>query len=255
MTHKPVTEPGASSGDAPAEDGRDPAVYPGPRYARARELAGLSLRQAARLLGWAPEPLEAIESGAWHLLSEDDQRRMCDVYGCSIEWIRGDQIDPPADLVRALRDKGVEGHDRDVVLEFSAMIQGRPPAKTLADIRAGLVESEPDPRAAVPVERKRRYARSQKQTRKHHCHWPGCTEQVPPAMWGCKAHWFKLPKVLRDRIWRTYAPGQEVDMTPSEEYLQVADDVQRWIAMQPKTDAEAKQLRENANWRAVKRNA
>jgi len=39
-----------------------------------------------------------------------------------------------------------------------------------------------------------------------------------------------LPKALRDRVWKAYKPGQEVDMTPSDEYLQVADDVQRWIA-------------------------
>jgi len=24
---------------------------------------------------------------------------------------------------------------------------------------------------------------------------------VPPKMWGCKKHWFKLPKSLRDKIW------------------------------------------------------
>jgi len=28
------------------------------------------------------------------------------------------------------------------------------------------------------------YVRSQGQTRNHHCHWPGCDKQVPPAMWG-----------------------------------------------------------------------
>jgi hypothetical protein len=77
---------------------------------------------------------------------------------------------------------------------------------------------------------KRSYVQRQGQTRKHHCHWTGCDAQVPPAMWGCKAHWYKLPKILRDRIWAAYVPGQEVDMSPSEEYLQVADDVQRWIS-------------------------
>lgn len=76
---------------------------------------------------------------------------------------------------------------------------------------------------------KAEYVRGQGQTRKHHCHWPGCTQQVPPAVWGCKPHWFALPKDLRDRVWRAYRPGQEVDLTPSREYLQVADDVQRWI--------------------------
>jgi hypothetical protein len=46
------------------------------------------------------------------------------------------------------------------------------------------------------------------QTRNHECHWPECKTQVPPAMWGCKAHWFRLPQALRNRIWSTYRPGQ-----------------------------------------------
>lgn len=74
------------------------------------------------------------------------------------------------------------------------------------------------------------YVKSQRQTRNHDCHWPGCGKQVPPAMWGCKAHWFTLPKLLRDRIWQTYRPGQEIDMRPSNAYLEVAKEVQRWIS-------------------------
>jgi hypothetical protein len=68
-----------------------------------------------------------------------------------------------------------------------------------------------------------------RQTRTHHCHWPGCSKQVPPAMWGCSPHWFKLPKFLRDAIWRTYRPGQENDGRPSREYMEVAKEVQQWI--------------------------
>lgn len=68
-----------------------------------------------------------------------------------------------------------------------------------------------------------------KQTRGHGCHWPGCAEQVPPARWGCRKHWFALPKHLRDKIWDAYRPGQEETMTPSLEYLDVADEVQKWI--------------------------
>ncbi|MBX3605327.1 MAG: hypothetical protein KF788_08650 [Piscinibacter sp.] len=64
----------------------------------------------------------------------------------------------------------------------------------------------------------------------HTCHWPGCGKAVPPKLWGCKACWFKLPKHLRDRIWSTYVPGQEVTKTPSREYLEAARDVQAWIA-------------------------
>lgn len=79
------------------------------------------------------------------------------------------------------------------------------------------------------TESKADYVRRQGQTRNHHCHWPGCDAQVPPAMWGCKKHWFALPKALRDRVWRAYRPAQEVDGTPSDEYLAVADEVQAWI--------------------------
>lgn len=41
------------------------------------------------------------------------------------------------------------------------------------------------------------YVRQSGQDRRHECHWPDCHTQVPPAMWGCKPHWFKLPKRLR----------------------------------------------------------
>lgn len=73
------------------------------------------------------------------------------------------------------------------------------------------------------------YVRAQPQTRDHHCHWPGCDKQVPPAMWGCSRHWFTLPPALRSRIWATYHPGQEIAGTPSPAYLAAADAVQRWI--------------------------
>ncbi|MDE2020604.1 MAG: hypothetical protein KGJ13_09740 [Patescibacteria group bacterium] len=70
---------------------------------------------------------------------------------------------------------------------------------------------------------------SSRQFRDHECHWPGCTVQVPPAMWGCKYHWYKLPKRLRDDIWRTYQIGQEETLTPSRAYVEVARKVQVWI--------------------------
>ena len=64
---------------------------------------------------------------------------------------------------------------------------------------------------------------------RHTCHWPGCGKAVPPAMWGCKTHWFKLPARLRAQIWATYKPGQEISKTPSASYLHVAQKVQEWI--------------------------
>lgn len=74
------------------------------------------------------------------------------------------------------------------------------------------------------------YVRRAPQNRKHECHWPGCDKQVPPAMWGCKAHWFRLPAALRSKIWRTYQPGQEIEGTPSRAYVEAAREVQEWIA-------------------------
>jgi hypothetical protein len=78
------------------------------------------------------------------------------------------------------------------------------------------------------------YVTGQSQTRKHECHWPDCKEQVPPAMWGCKKHWFKLPAHLRRLVWANYRPGQEVDMRPSSDYVRVARTVQEWIAQHGK---------------------
>lgn len=76
------------------------------------------------------------------------------------------------------------------------------------------------------------YVRRQPQTRDHACHWPGCERQVPPAMWGCREHWFSLPKRLRDAIWAAYEPGQEIRLDPSPQYLAVAEEVQDWIREQ-----------------------
>ncbi|MEZ2297293.1 hypothetical protein [Variovorax sp. RCC_210] len=71
----------------------------------------------------------------------------------------------------------------------------------------------------------------------HTCHWPGCATEVPPAMWGCRKHWFTLPKALRDDIWRTYRPGQEITKTPSDAYMDAAHAVQQWIAQHQKENA------------------
>ena len=65
---------------------------------------------------------------------------------------------------------------------------------------------------------------------RHTCHWPGCEVEVPPALWGCRPHWYSLPRHLRALIWKTYRRGQEVRKDPSPEYVEAARAVQRWIA-------------------------
>jgi hypothetical protein len=97
--------------------------------------------------------------------------------------------------------------------------------------------------ADTPIVAKADYVRGQAQTRSHTCHWTGCTRQVPPAMWGCRPHWYKLPARLRTAIWRAYRPGQERDMRPSAAYLEAAREVERWIADQagqPKPSAQGR---------------
>lgn len=68
----------------------------------------------------------------------------------------------------------------------------------------------------------------------HRCHWPGCVSMVPPAAWGCRPHWYKLPQEIRSRIWRAYRIGQETTKTPNPEYIAAARAAQAWIADQQK---------------------
>lgn len=56
------------------------------------------------------------------------------------------------------------------------------------------------------------------------CHATKCNVRVPPEMWGCRKHWFMVPKVIRDRIWVTYRHGQCDDMRPSKAYCMAARD-------------------------------
>jgi hypothetical protein len=76
------------------------------------------------------------------------------------------------------------------------------------------------------------HVRQAKQTRSHTCHWPACGKQVPPAAWGCRSHWYKLPTAIRNRIWAAYRAGQEE--TPgrvSRQYVEAAQEAQEWIRL------------------------
>jgi len=56
----------------------------------------------------------------------------------------------------------------------------------------------------------------------HTCHATGCRVRVPPAMFACRSHWYRLPKAMRDAIWDAYVPGQEIRKDPSAAYLAAA---------------------------------
>lgn len=38
----------------------------------------------------------------------------------------------------------------------------------------------------------------------HECPAPGCTKPVPRSQLACRAHWYAIPKPLRDEVWRAY---------------------------------------------------
>lgn len=122
----------------------------------------------------------------------------------------------------------------DLAIKFKADVRScrrlaDKPAATAGELSAGINKLHSYWTGEVSVADKVAYVKAQTQTRDHHCHWPGCDKQVPPAMWGCRQHWYTLPQDLRNRIWMTYRPGQERDWTPSAEYLAVAKAVQQWI--------------------------
>lgn len=83
--------------------------------------------------------------------------------------------------------------------------------------------------AADVASNKYDHVRRATQDRDHTCHWPGCKVQCKPAFWGCRQHWYALPKDIQNEIWRTYEAGQEQTMTPSDAYLRAANRAQAWI--------------------------
>ena len=73
----------------------------------------------------------------------------------------------------------------------------------------------------------------------HTCHAHGCKQPVPPAMWGCRSHWYSLPKKIRDAVWREYRPGQENTKTPSLRYMAVQRLAVAHTAFKPHDEAAA----------------
>lgn len=76
----------------------------------------------------------------------------------------------------------------------------------------------------------------------HLCHWPGCKIEVDPVRWGCLDHWQKLPRELRQGIWRSYVPGQEIKKNPSPEYIEAAKAVRDWVLAQQAPEPDTEQL-------------
>jgi hypothetical protein len=42
----------------------------------------------------------------------------------------------------------------------------------------------------------------------HKCPGPGCDKQVPADMLMCRAHWYQVPKALRNAVWAAWRRGE-----------------------------------------------
>lgn len=74
--------------------------------------------------------------------------------------------------------------------------------------------------------------RSNRGQHNHKCHWPGCQQRLQKG-WACPAHWQRLPVALKERIRKTYRPGQERDKQPSQAYIEAAQEVHFWLLENP----------------------
>ena len=95
------------------------------RLKRAREMAELSLGQAARLLGWPKWMLERYESGTIEPTS-NALRCLADAYGVSVAYLRGEDVELPESTHQVLREVERTG-DRTKLTEVLTAIQGRKP--------------------------------------------------------------------------------------------------------------------------------
>jgi hypothetical protein len=74
----------------------------------------------------------------------------------------------------------------------------------------------------------------------HTCHAHGCNALVPPAMFMCRDHWYRLRKPMRDAIWNEYRRGQERDKRPSLRYLCVQQRAVGEVAFRPHDEQAAR---------------
>lgn len=99
------------------------------RARRAREGAGLSVGQAAKLLGIDRDALQVVEEedSAFWSAPATLRRKMADVYGVSEAWLggQGDLRDYAA-LDRIPGGRDLTFHDRDILAEVLASRPRRP---------------------------------------------------------------------------------------------------------------------------------
>jgi DNA-binding XRE family transcriptional regulator len=89
----------------------------------AREQAGLSVGQAAKLLGLTKAVITACEDpeAIVHWIISD---AMAYYYGCSVEWLCGDGPDMDYETVKAMKgSEKLPSHDRVILAKFAASLR------------------------------------------------------------------------------------------------------------------------------------
>lgn len=54
------------------------------------------------------------------------------------------------------------------------------------------------------------------------CSIPGCGNQIDPSRLMCRAHWYVVPKQMRDRVWATWRSGQGALSAEHQDAVRVA---------------------------------
>ncbi len=99
---------------------KNAAVQPLNRCRRARESAGLSVGQAARLLGVTADQLSRVEDSD-AAYADFDPRRLADLYGVNLDWISGRcELRDHAALKQLPGADALPFCDRDVIAEMYA---------------------------------------------------------------------------------------------------------------------------------------
>lgn len=58
----------------------------------------------------------------------------------------------------------------------------------------------------------------------HKCFWPTCSATVSTTMFGCRRHWFRLPKRIRDKIWEGYRNSRSIWLEAAKEARRFAEE-------------------------------
>lgn len=129
--------------------------------------------------------------------------------------LRGDD---PERVAARLLDRGMASRDGNALGVASRSRQCDPPCLLAIPRRAGYL-----------VSAKSIYVTRPRQPRTHSCFWPECPQRVAASQLGCAPHWRRLPKHLRDAIWRSFRPGQEIDGVVSAGYRRAVRSVLAYV--------------------------